>query len=85
MSGEVWEVWGAYHERERLCPEGVRVGNPFDLAFHQLTVQRTVCIIDIDRSFNDPYLASLGIITFPMDHESLWGSRRARGRARGWG
>ena len=25
MSGEVWEVWGAYHERERLCPEGVRV------------------------------------------------------------
>ena len=26
MSEEVWEVWGAYHERERLCPEGVRVG-----------------------------------------------------------
>ena len=26
MSGEVWEVWGAYHERERLCPEGVRHG-----------------------------------------------------------
>ena len=25
MSEEVWEVWGAYHERERLCPEGVRV------------------------------------------------------------
>ena len=25
MSGEVREVWGAYHERERLCPEGVRV------------------------------------------------------------
>ena len=25
MSGEVWEVWSAYHERERLCPEGVRV------------------------------------------------------------
>ena len=25
MSGEVWEVWNAYHERERLCPEGVRV------------------------------------------------------------
>ena len=23
--GEVREVWGAYHERERLCPEGVRV------------------------------------------------------------
>ena len=21
----MWEVWGAYHERERLCPEGVRV------------------------------------------------------------
>ena len=26
MSEEVWKVWGAYHERERLCPEGVRVG-----------------------------------------------------------
>ena len=25
MSGEVREVWGAYHERERLCPEDVRV------------------------------------------------------------
>ena len=25
VSGEVWEVWGAYHERERLCPEGVRM------------------------------------------------------------
>ena len=25
MSGEVWEVWSAYHERERLCPGDVRV------------------------------------------------------------
>ena len=24
--GEVREVWGAYHERERLCPEGVSEG-----------------------------------------------------------
>ena len=21
----MWEMWCAYHERERLCPEGVRV------------------------------------------------------------
>ena len=25
LAEEVWKVWGAYHERERLCPEGVRV------------------------------------------------------------
>ena len=38
MSREVWEVWGAYHERERLCPEGVRV---VEIAHVHYAVQQT--------------------------------------------
>ena len=49
MSEEVWEVWGAYHERERLCPEGVRVREIAHVHYEQVqhTLVLDLCVRDV--------------------------------------